>query len=56
MNNIERIYALNELANEQGFESPEIIAELKTLLSEYGVGNIGLAQINTVVGDIKYIG
>lgn len=54
MNKIERIYALNELANEQGFASPEIIDELKTLLGEYGEGNIGLAQINTVVGDIKY--
>ena len=54
MNNSERIYTLNEIASERGFDAPEIIAELKKLLCEYGTGNIGLAQINTVVGDIKY--
>ena len=54
MNNNERIYTLNEIAESKDFNAPEIITELKNLLKEYGKGTIGLAQINTVVGDIKY--
>ena len=54
MNNNEKIYTLNEIAESKDFNAPEIIAELKDLLKEYGKGTIGLAQINTVVGDIKY--
>ena len=50
----ERIYALNEKIEGMDFDAPEEIAELKLLLKEYGAGTIGLAQINTIVGDIRY--
>ena len=49
----ERIYALNEIIERADFNAPRAIKELKNLLAKYGRGNIGLAQINTTIGDIK---
>ncbi len=50
----EQIYSLNELIAQEGVDAPEAIKELKQLLAPYGYGNIGLAQINPILGDIKY--
>lgn len=49
----ERIYALNEIIERADFDSPRATKELRCLLEKYGRGNIGLAQINTTIGDIK---
>ena len=50
----ECIYALNELIEEYNFDCPEAIKELKEILKTYNYGNIGLAQINPILGNIQY--
>lgn len=49
----ERIYALNEIIERADYNAPKAIKELRSILEKYGRGNIGLAQINTTIGDIK---
>ena len=49
----EKIYTLNEIIEASNFKAPRAIKELRKLLATYGKGNIGLAQINTTIGDIK---
>ncbi len=50
----EQIYALNELAENHDFDCPEAVEELKKILDSYGYGNLGIAQINPILGDIQY--
>ncbi len=50
----ERVYALNELIEGCGFDCPAAVEELKDILKAYGYGNLGLAQINPILGDIQY--
>lgn len=57
---IERIYELSELADNilQGIDTTSsiqtVISELKSILSEYKSGSVGMAQLNPIVGDIEY--
>ena len=50
----EKVYALNELIESMNFDSPAAVGELKSILKAYGYGNLGLAQINPILGDIQY--
>ncbi len=50
----EQVYALNELIEEKDFDCPEAVEELRNILAAYVYGNIGLAQINPILGDIQY--
>ena len=58
--NTERLYELSEQADELlkkdncSNEIQPLISEIKTILSDYKQGSIGLVQLNPIVGDLEY--